>query len=170
MRDDEEDDVQSFAEDEEVLVQRQQLQLDPLVAVSTTNPRKSVPFGTTSGSGGGELARENDLIPISVGGLNPQMDHSAKKIDVAPNSNSGKGDYPIPIDSAHISSNSTLNLKDNLENPHASKHCDKAETYVTEKTEIASSNKAPILVIQIWRKRQEILKLLLINCPIFVRI
>ena len=59
-----------FVEDEEVLVQRRQLQLDPLVAVLTANPRKSVPFGTTSGSGGGELVREYDLIPISMGGLN----------------------------------------------------------------------------------------------------
>lgn len=42
------------------------------------------------------------------------MDCTTKKIKVAPNSNSGKGDYPIPADSAHISSNLTLNLKDNL--------------------------------------------------------
>ena len=132
-----------FVEDKEVLVQRRQLQLDPLVAVSTANPRKSVLFGTTLRNGGGELVWEYDLIPISVGGLNPQMDYTTKKIEVAPNSNSSKGDYPIPADSAHISSNSTLNLKDNLENSHASKSCDKAETYVTEKTEIASSNKAP---------------------------
>lgn len=71
------------------------------------------------------------------------MDCTAKKIEVAPNLNSDKGDYPVPADSAHISSNSTLNLKDNLENSHASKSCDKAKTYVTEKTEIASSNKVP---------------------------
>ena len=71
------------------------------------------------------------------------MDRIAKKIKVTPNSNYGKGDYPIPVDSAHINSNSTLNLKDNLENSHASKCCDKAEAYVTGKIEIALSNQAP---------------------------
>lgn len=35
------------------------------------NPGKPVSFGTTSGNDGGELVQEYDLIPISVGGLNP---------------------------------------------------------------------------------------------------
>ena len=60
-----------FVEDEEILVQRRQLQLDPLVAVLMANPGKPVSFGTTSGNGSGELVQEYDLIPISVGGLNP---------------------------------------------------------------------------------------------------
>ena len=108
-RDDEEDDIQSLAEDEEVLVQRWQSQMDPLVAVSVVNPRKSVLFGTNSGRDGGELAWEKALIPSSMGGLNSQMDRTAKSIEVAPNSNSGKGDYPILSDLVNINSNSNLN-------------------------------------------------------------
>ena len=60
-----------FVEDKEVLVQRRQLQLDPLVAVLTANPGKSMLFSTTLRNGSGELVWEYDLIPISVGGLNP---------------------------------------------------------------------------------------------------
>ena len=122
MRDDEEDDIQSLAEDDEALVQRRQLQMDPLLAVSAVNPGKSVQFGTTSRRDGGELAWENALIPSSVGGLNSHMDRTAKSTEVVPNSNSSKGDYPILSDLVDISSDSNLNLKDNLYNSHVSEH------------------------------------------------
>ena len=143
MRDDKEDDIQSRAREEEVLVQRRQLQMDPLLAVSAVNPGKSVQFGTTSRRDGGELAWENALIPSYVGGLNSQMDRIAKNTEVALNLNSGKGDYPILSDLVDISSDSNLNLRDNLYNSHVSKQCDKAETHATEKAELVSSNKAP---------------------------
>nr|POF21532.1 hypothetical protein CFP56_48934 [Quercus suber] len=54
-----------------------------------------------------------------------------------------EGDYPILSDLVGISSDSNLNLKDNLYNSHVSKHWDKAETNVIEKAELALSNKAP---------------------------
>ena len=109
MRDDKEDDIQSRAREEEVLVQRRQLQMDPLLAVSAVNPGKSVQFGTTSRRDGGELAWVNALIPSYVGGLNSQMDRIAKNTEVALNSNSSKGDYPILSNLVDISLDSNLN-------------------------------------------------------------
>ena len=71
------------------------------------------------------------------------MDRTAKNIEVALNSNSSKGDYPILSDLVNINSDSNLNQRDNLYNSHVSKQCDKAETHVTEKAKLVSSNKAP---------------------------
>ena len=143
MRDDEEDDIQSLAEDDEALVQRRQLQMDPLLSVPVMNPGKSVLFGTTSGRDCGELVWEKSLIPSSMGGLNSQLDGTAKNKEVASNSNSGKGDYPILSDLVYLSPVSNLKLRDNLDNSHESKYCDKAETHVTKIAELSSSNKAP---------------------------
>ena len=83
--------------------------MDPLLAMSALNPRKSVQFGTTSGRDGGELVQENALIPSSMGGLNSQMDRTAKNTEVALNSNSSKGDYPILSNLVDISLDSNLN-------------------------------------------------------------
>ena len=58
---------------------------------------------------GGELVQENALIPSSMGGLNSQMDRTAKNIEVALNSNSSKGDYPILSNLVDISLDSNLN-------------------------------------------------------------
>ena len=53
--------------------------------------------------------QENALIPSSMGGLNSQMDRTAKNIEVALNSNFSKGDYPILSDLVNINSDSNLN-------------------------------------------------------------
>ena len=58
---------------------------------------------------GGELVQENALIPSSMGGLNSQMDRIAKNTEVALNSNSSKGDYPILSNLVDISLDSNLN-------------------------------------------------------------
>ena len=55
IRDDEEDDTQSLAKDDEVLVQRWHLLMDPLLSV-LVNPGKLMPYGTPSEGDGGELA------------------------------------------------------------------------------------------------------------------
>ena len=53
--------------------------------------------------------QENALIPSSMGGLNSQMDRTAKNTEVALNSNSSKGDYPILSNLVDISLDSNLN-------------------------------------------------------------
>lgn len=142
IQDDEEDDTQSLAKDDEVLVQQWHLLMDPLLLV-LVNPGKLVPFGTPSGGDRGELAREKDLVPSSMGGLKSQMDQAAKNTEVSSNSNSDKGNCPILSDLVNLNSDSNLKLRNNLYNSHEFKHCDKAENYVIEIAELSSTNKSP---------------------------
>nr|POE53677.1 hypothetical protein CFP56_36840 [Quercus suber] len=102
IRDDEEDDTQSLVEDDEVLVQQQHLQMDPLLSVSVVNPGKPASFGTPS-KDRGELAREKDLVPSSIGGLKSQMDRAAKNTEVSSNSNSNKAELSSTNKPPHIS-------------------------------------------------------------------
>ena len=142
IRDEDEDDIQSFAKDDDDFSQCCHLQVEASMAAMVVKPGKSVPFGTMLEGDKSALAGEKELDPISMGFLKFQTDKAAKNIEVSSKSNSDKDNCPIQSDLVAPNSDTNLKLVGNSYIYLESENCDKAENHVAEIFESSSTTKS----------------------------
>ena len=141
IRDEDEDDIQSFAEDDDDFSQHRHLQVEASMEAMMVKLGKLVSFGTMLGGDKSALTWKKELAPISMGFSKFQTDKAGKNIEVSSNSKSGKDNCPIQSDLVAPSLDMNLKLVDNSYIYHKSENCDKAKNHVAKIFESSSTIK-----------------------------
>ena len=172
-RDEDEDDIQSVAEDFDDSLHHRQIQAELPMAAVMINPRQSVSFGTLPGRDTTILALEKKLVPISKGVSNFQMDKVVKITEIASNSNSkdvilvqnhDKPNCFLPYDTMASHLDTNLNCDDKTIIPRELEHCDNAEIHIIDFFESSSNIKSthhscPVSEIEVSNFKNSIGKL-----------